>query len=103
MRRHYLSLRDRLRQRGIEVLFVQPPQLGFTTPELRDLTFRFAQSLPAVEGRPTLLSYLDPQRHPDLFDPRWWVDYNHYTAHGAMLFTRELARDVVRHAGTVKP
>lgn len=103
MRRHYLALRERLRLRGIQILFVQPPQLGFTTPELRDLTFRFGPSLPANTGPPALLSYLDPQRHPELFDPRWWADYNHYTSHGATLFTRELARDVVRRAGTPKP
>lgn len=96
MRRHYLSLRDRLRARGIEVLFVQPPQLGFTTPELRELTYRFSRCISNADTPPPLLSYLDPQRHPELFDPRWWADYNHYTAHGASLFTHQLARDVVR-------
>jgi hypothetical protein len=96
LHRHFLALRDRLGQRGVEVLFVQPPQLDFTTPELRELTFQFAPAIAPENGRPGDLSYLDPNAHLELFAPRWWLDYNHYTTTGASLFTRRLAADVIR-------
>ena len=103
MRANFRDLRDRLRDRGIAVIFVQPPQLGFTTQELRELTFGFGPALASDSGGVELLSYLNPAAHAELFDPRWWVDYNHLTATGATLFTRDLARDVAHRLSLATP
>jgi len=103
MQASFLSLQERLRRRGIAMLWVQPPQLGFTTQELRELTFGFGAAVTSPGGDPGLLTYLDPSEHPALFDPRWWLDYNHFTETGAGLFTRELAGDVTRRLGTTPP
>ena len=99
----FLNLRARLHTRGIAAYFVQPPQLGFTTLELRELTFGFRPTLTASGGGSELLSYLDPAAYPELFDPRWWVDYNHLTSTGATLFTRDLARDVAHRLSPATP
>lgn len=95
MRAHFDALRAKLAARGITLLFVQPPQLGFTTEELRALTFRFPRALRSADRAP-VLSFLDPAKHPALFEPRWWIDYNHMSVSGARLFTAELAREVMQ-------
>jgi hypothetical protein len=95
MREHFAALHVRLAARGIVAIFVQPPQLGFTTPELRELTFGFQPALVVGPQAVPVLNYLDPRTHPALFEPRWWMDYNHVSQGGAALFTRALARDVV--------
>lgn len=98
MRAHFEALRAKLAARGITLVFVQPPQLGFTTEELRTLTYRFPRALQSSGGAP-VLSFLNPAAHPALFEPRWWVDYNHVTETGARLFTTELARELVQPRG----
>ena len=89
MRDHFIALRTRLEATGARVVFVQPPQLGFTTDELRRLSRRFE---PSVGPIAPVLSFLDPARHPHLFAPRLWSDYNHLNAEGAAAFTRDLAQ-----------
>lgn len=96
MRAHFAELHRKLAARGITLVFVQPPQLGFTTPELRELTYRFPAALRQGTEPARVVSFLNPAAHPALFEPRWWVDYNHVTAGGARLFTAELARELLR-------
>lgn len=91
LQRHFRRLRALCEARGIAVVFVQPPQLAFTTDELRRLTFQFA---PALAGDGGLLTYLDPAAHGPLFDLEGWADYNHMTATGARRFSAQLARDL---------
>ena len=91
LQRHFHRLRALCAARGIAVVFVQPPQLAFTTDELRRLTFQFA---PALAGDGGLLTYLDPAAHAPLFALEGWADYNHMTATGARRFTAQLARDL---------
>lgn len=94
MRSHFLELRARLEANGVRVVFVQPPQLGFTTAELRRLTRGFAASLGSDAP---VLSFLDPKQHPPLFAPDLWSDYNHLNAEGAAVFTRELVHALRPH------
>jgi hypothetical protein len=86
MRAHFLALETRLETAGARVVFVQPPQLGFTTDELRRLTRRFR---PSIASDATVLTFLDPAQHPSLFEPALWSDYNHLNTVGANRFTRE--------------
>lgn len=89
LRTHFLRLKAAAEARGARVVFVQPPALGFTTPELRSLTRRFA---PDLAKKAEVWSFLDPDAHPELFTPRLWSDYNHLNAEGAKVLSRELAR-----------
>lgn len=94
MRRHFERLCAKLRARGIACVFVQPPQLHYTTDELAQLTTGFARAFPPGPDHPAVISYLDPQRHAELYDARLWFDFNHLTAAGARRFTHDLARDL---------
>ncbi len=94
MRRHFERLTARIRARGTQVIFLQPPQLAFTTAELRRLTHAFPRDFASVPAGPPVLSYLDPTRYPEFYDARLWADYNHLTASGARVFTGALARDL---------
>jgi hypothetical protein len=95
LRRHFAALITKLRARGITPIFVQPPQLAYTTPELRQLTFGVMREFSRSSSPVTLLSYLDPAPRPHLYAPRLWSDYNHMRHSGAVLFTRDLARDLL--------
>lgn len=89
LRTHFLRLKAAAEACGARVVFVQPPALGFTTPELRSLTRQFA---PDLGTKAEVWNFLDPDAHPELFTPRLWSDYNHLNADGAKVLSRELAR-----------
>ena len=79
---HFLGLRERAAEQGIEVLFVVQPM----TSGVEGLALLLSES-----DAPTL-RLNDPTRHPDLYDPDLWYDGSHLNENGARRVTETAAR-----------
>lgn len=71
---------------GAEPIFIEPPALD------PSLDFRAAEQLGIID---TLLTYKDPERYADLYQPSWRYDEEHLNEPAAQAFSRILARDFV--------
>ncbi len=93
--RHFDGLRDRLEALGLRVVFVLPPVLAFPDAFYRGQILAMERrALSGEAGSAMWLSFLDPAKHGELFEPRWWHDYQHLRSPGAECFTRRLAGEL---------
>ena len=96
----YADLVASVRARGARAVFVLPPLFRSSDPFYRERTYQFVRSAGAQPARLPLISYLDPQRTPALYETRYWRDEKHLNGPGADLFSARLARDLRQFAGS---
>lgn len=96
----YADLVASVQARGARAVLLLPPLFRVSDPFYRERTYQLVRSAAANPARLPLISYLDPHRHPTLYETRYWRDEQHLNGPGADLFSARLARDLRHFAGS---
>ena len=99
----FAGLAQRVREHGAEPLYVLPPKYVIPQAIYRDRNHGLVRSAQLAPAQLPLLSYLDHAAAPELYAQGHWVDMNHLDSRGARIFSRRLARDVVRWRAAAEP